>query len=114
MPALRAARDAGARRVVLTSSFAASGPHPRPVPSTPRPIGAGALAADEEAEADETTVAELHDALSRFPEDGYLQSLIEDLLELSPRFAERWGQHPVARTPARKDLRPPRDRGDHA
>jgi MmyB-like transcription regulator ligand binding domain len=58
--------------------------------------------ADEEAVAEETMIAELHDALSRFPEDQYLDSLIEDLLELSPRFAELWAQHPVARTPARR------------
>jgi nucleoside-diphosphate-sugar epimerase len=36
---LRAARDAGARRVVLTSSFAAVGYTPSPGPSTPRPTG---------------------------------------------------------------------------
>ena len=36
---LRAARDAGARRVVLTSSFVAIGYTPKPAPSTPRPTG---------------------------------------------------------------------------
>jgi hypothetical protein len=47
-------------------------------------------------------VAELREALGRFPNDGYLGSLIEDLLARSPRFAELWQQRPVARAPARR------------
>jgi transcriptional regulator with XRE-family HTH domain len=56
----------------------------------------------EQAEAEAGMVAELRDALGRFPNDGYLTSLIEDLLARSPRFAELWQQHPVARAPARR------------
>jgi len=40
--------------------------------------------AKEQAEAGATIVAELHDALGRFPADEYLSSLLEDLLEVSP------------------------------
>ncbi|MGI8412170.1 MAG: helix-turn-helix transcriptional regulator [Solirubrobacteraceae bacterium] len=58
--------------------------------------------AKEQAEAGATIVAELHDALGRFPADEYLTSLIEDLLKVSPRFAELWHQHPVARTHAHR------------
>ena len=47
-------------------------------------------------------VAELHDALGRYPADESLSSLIEDLRAVSPRFAELWEQHPVARAAARR------------
>jgi transcriptional regulator with XRE-family HTH domain len=56
----------------------------------------------EHAEAEATMVAELHDALGRFPNDQYLATLIEDLLSVSNRFAELWRQRPVARAPARR------------
>jgi transcriptional regulator with XRE-family HTH domain len=56
----------------------------------------------EQAAVSATIVAELHDALGRFPADAYLTSLIEDLLEASPRFAELWRQHPVARKQSRR------------
>ena len=46
--------------------------------------------------------ADLHDALGRFPDDQYLNELIEDLRELSPRFAELWDKRPVAHTPSRR------------
>ena len=36
--------------------------------------------------------------LGRFPNDEYLAALIEDLLTVSPRFAELWHPHPVAQT----------------
>jgi transcriptional regulator with XRE-family HTH domain len=49
-----------------------------------------------------TMVSELHEALGRFPDDEHLRSMIGDLIELSPRFAELWRQHPVARLPARR------------
>ena len=48
------------------------------------------------------TVAELHEALGRFPNDQFLVSLIEDLRAASDRFAELWQQRPVARAPARR------------
>jgi transcriptional regulator with XRE-family HTH domain len=58
--------------------------------------------AAENAEAEEGTVAELHDALGRYPADEYLAALIEDLRRVSPRFAELWEQRPVARVPAKR------------
>jgi transcriptional regulator with XRE-family HTH domain len=62
----------------------------------------------EEAAAEEGMVAELHDALGRYPADEELRSLIEDLKAASPRFAELWEQRPVARAPAkRKTFRHP-------
>jgi transcriptional regulator with XRE-family HTH domain len=56
----------------------------------------------EEAEAETALVAELHDALGRYPADEFLSSLIADLRELSPRFSELWDRRPVARAPARR------------
>jgi transcriptional regulator with XRE-family HTH domain len=56
----------------------------------------------ETAEAEATMVAELHDALGRFPADEHLSAMIADLREISPRFAELWRQHPVARVPVRR------------
>ncbi len=41
-------------------------------------------------------VADLHDALGRYPEDELLRRLVDDLRRDSPRFAELWEQHPVA------------------
>jgi transcriptional regulator with XRE-family HTH domain len=58
--------------------------------------------AGEQAEAEEAMVGELREALGRFPDDQYLRSLIEDLLQASARFAELWEQRPVARAPARR------------
>ena len=57
---------------------------------------------EEEAAAEETSVAELHDALGRYPQDAHLRSLIDDLLEASPRFAGLWAQHAVAHAPAKR------------
>lgn len=56
----------------------------------------------ETEEAESTMVAELHDALGRFPADEHLGALIADLLEASPRFADLWLRHPVARVHARR------------
>jgi transcriptional regulator with XRE-family HTH domain len=56
----------------------------------------------EQAAAEAGMVAELRDALGRFPNDHHLSSVIEDLLARSPRFAELWQQRPVARAPARR------------
>jgi transcriptional regulator with XRE-family HTH domain len=49
-----------------------------------------------------TMVAELHDALGRFPNDEHLSALIADLRSVSPRFAELWEQHPVTRVHVRR------------
>jgi hypothetical protein len=46
-------------------------------------------------------VAELRDALGRYPFDEYVLALIEDLRGVSPRFSELWEQHPVARDVSR-------------
>jgi len=63
---------------------------------------------EEEAVAEEGMVAELHDALGRYPADAELNSLIDDLKAASSRFAELWDQRPVARAPAkRKTFRHP-------
>ena len=56
----------------------------------------------EQADAEAAMVAELRDALGRFPNDHHLNQLIADLLDMSPRFAELWQQRPVARAPARR------------
>ena len=56
----------------------------------------------EQAAAEEGLVAELRDALGRYPHDDELRSLIEDLRAVSPRFADLWGQHAVARAPAKR------------
>lgn len=58
--------------------------------------------AEQQAEAEAATVAELRDALGRFLTDEHLNDLIRDLLETSPVFAELWSQRPVARAPARR------------
>ncbi len=46
--------------------------------------------------------ADLRDAVGRFPDDEYLNELIRDLRQLSPRFAELWEKRPVAHTPSRR------------
>ena len=56
---------------------------------------------EEEAEAEEAMAADLHDALGRFPDDQYLNELIGDLRQRSPRFAGLWEKRPVARKPSR-------------
>jgi hypothetical protein len=57
---------------------------------------------DEQAEAEAMIVADLQDALSRYPHDSYLCAMIDDLRTLSPRFTELWDSHPVRRAPARR------------
>jgi transcriptional regulator with XRE-family HTH domain len=57
---------------------------------------------EENAEAEEAMAADLRDALGRFPDDVYLNELIRDLRESSPRFAELWERRPVTRTPSRR------------
>lgn len=55
----------------------------------------------EGAMTEQAMVAELRDALGRYPADERLRALIKDLLELSPRFAELWARPSVARNHAR-------------
>src|SRR5215218_9066134 len=55
----------------------------------------------EQAAAEKGLVAELHDAVGRYPADEELRSLVADLRDVSPRFAELWEQRPVARTPSK-------------
>lgn len=57
---------------------------------------------EEEAENEAALVAELHDALGRYPADEQLRSLIEDLRNASPRFAELWERRPVARARSKR------------
>jgi hypothetical protein len=57
---------------------------------------------EQVAEADRAWVADLRDALGRFPDDEYLSALIADLLEVSPLFAELWQQRPAVRGPSRR------------
>jgi transcriptional regulator with XRE-family HTH domain len=45
---------------------------------------------------EEGWVGDLHRSAGRYPDDGPLRELIEDLLRISPRFAELWEQRPVA------------------
>jgi transcriptional regulator with XRE-family HTH domain len=53
-------------------------------------------------------VADLREALGRYPADGVLTSLIDDLLATSPRFAEVWERRPVAqRNASRKTIAHP-------
>jgi transcriptional regulator with XRE-family HTH domain len=50
---------------------------------------------------EQETVADLHDALGRYPDDEPLRELVAALRESSPLFAELWEQRPVA--PRRAD-----------
>lgn len=59
----------------------------------------------ESARMDAEVVADLREALGRYPEDPVLRELIDDLLEASPRFAGLWEGAPVApRTASRKAI----------
>jgi transcriptional regulator with XRE-family HTH domain len=63
---------------------------------------------EETARFEDEVVADLHDALGRYPDDEPLRELIEELKRISPRFAERWEQRPVAQHGfARKTLAHP-------
>jgi hypothetical protein len=60
----------------------------------------------EEAEAE--IVADLRDAIGRYPADEQLAALVGDLRTRSPRFASVWDEHPVARrTASRKTFQHP-------
>jgi transcriptional regulator with XRE-family HTH domain len=52
---------------------------------------------EEDAESEIGLVASLQDAVGRYPADQHLIDLIAALRAMSPRFAELWQQHPVAR-----------------
>ena len=63
---------------------------------------------EEHAQVELEVVADLHDALGRYPADEQLATLIEDLRAVSARFAELWASHPVAqRHQSRKTFRHP-------
>jgi transcriptional regulator with XRE-family HTH domain len=55
---------------------------------------------EEDARMNAEVVADLREALGRYPEDEPLGTLIDDLLKASPRFAELWEQRPVAQRTA--------------
>jgi hypothetical protein len=48
-------------------------------------------------DADAEIVADLRDALGRYPADEQLAALVDDLRTASPRFAELWRGHPIKR-----------------
>jgi transcriptional regulator with XRE-family HTH domain len=52
--------------------------------------------AEETAAMEEGWVGDLHRSAGRYPHDGPLQALIDELTQLSPRFAGLWRQRPVA------------------
>jgi transcriptional regulator with XRE-family HTH domain len=63
---------------------------------------------EESAQLGAELVADLHDALGRYPDDERLRSLVDDLLDASPGFAELWRERPVGvRSASRKTLRHP-------
>jgi hypothetical protein len=49
----------------------------------------------EDAAFEAGAVADLHEAVGRYPADEQLRALVDDLREISPRFAELWEQRPV-------------------
>jgi len=62
----------------------------------------------EQAEAGAEIVADLREALGRYPADDQLATLVADLRSTSPRFAELWERHPVApRSASRKTFAHP-------
>jgi transcriptional regulator with XRE-family HTH domain len=64
--------------------------------------------AEEDARLEEEAVADLHEAIGRYPADEPLRALVEDLRVASPRFAQLWEQRPVRpRTASRKTIAHP-------
>ncbi|MFL5909485.1 MAG: helix-turn-helix transcriptional regulator [Gaiellaceae bacterium] len=62
----------------------------------------------EEQETDAEIVADLREALGRYPADEQLAALVGDLRATSARFAAAWEEHPVAlRTASRKTFQHP-------
>lgn len=58
------------------------------------------LDAAERQRIEHEVVADLHEAVGRFPTDERLQTLVADLRDTSPRFEELWLRRPVARREA--------------
>ncbi len=48
---------------------------------------------EERIDAEEMLVADLQSALARYPADTFLTTLVSDLRDQSPRFAELWSKH---------------------
>jgi hypothetical protein len=44
---------------------------------------------------DRSAVADARAALARYPDDAVLRGFIDELLRISPRFAELWAERPV-------------------
>jgi transcriptional regulator with XRE-family HTH domain len=64
--------------------------------------------AEEDARLADEAVADLREALGRYPDDAVLTALVADLLAASPRFAEVWERRPVAqRNASRKTIAHP-------
>jgi transcriptional regulator with XRE-family HTH domain len=55
---------------------------------------------DEDAAEEAASVADLREALGRYPEDDVLRELVDDLMKVSPRFTELWERREVAPRPA--------------
>ena len=63
---------------------------------------------EEDAALEAEAVADLHEAVGRYPADEELRALVEDLRTHSPRFAELWEQRPVGpRVASRKTVEHP-------
>ncbi len=60
------------------------------------------LPVDAQAEAEEVIVADLQDALARYPEDTHLAAMVAELRAGSPRVRELWSQHQIRRAHARR------------
>ena len=57
---------------------------------------------DQQSEAEEIIVADLQDALARYPNDSHLTAMIAALRDTSPRFEQLWSDHRVRRAHARR------------
>jgi transcriptional regulator with XRE-family HTH domain len=55
---------------------------------------------EDELAADGEIVADLREALGRYPSDVQLRALVDDLRDASARFAAAWEEHPVGRRSA--------------
>lgn len=57
---------------------------------------------DERAEAEKIAVADLREALARYPHDTHLTTMVAELRSTSPRFESLWSEHRVRRAHARR------------
>jgi transcriptional regulator with XRE-family HTH domain len=57
---------------------------------------------EERIDAEEVLVADLQNAMARYPADTFLSAMISDLRERSPRFEELWSQHRLRRGHAKQ------------